>query len=61
LQAEAEDHAKSVVAGIASAYLLPAMKINFLPAGFVIPAQPVLASKRPSGVDWVHEIKHSTG
>jgi bifunctional non-homologous end joining protein LigD len=34
------------------------MKINPLPAGFVIPAQPVLASKPPSGVDWVHEIKH---
>jgi bifunctional non-homologous end joining protein LigD len=34
------------------------MKINPLPAGFVIPAQPVLASKPPSGTDWVHEIKH---
>jgi hypothetical protein len=29
-----------------------------LPAGFVIPAQPVLALKPPSGTDWVHEIKH---
>jgi hypothetical protein len=29
-----------------------------LPAGFVIPAQPSLASKPPSGPGWVHEIKH---
>jgi ATP-dependent DNA ligase len=36
----------------------PAMKINPLPAGFVIPAQPVPRSKPPSGADWVHEIKH---
>ena len=35
-----------------------AIRINRLPAGFVIPAQPVLASKPPSGADWVHEIKH---
>jgi ATP-dependent DNA ligase len=37
-----------------------AIRINRLPAGFVIPAQPVLnlASKPPSGPDWVHEIKH---
>src|SRR5215831_19174777 len=34
------------------------MKIKLLPAGFVIPARPVLASKPPSGADWVHEIKH---
>jgi bifunctional non-homologous end joining protein LigD len=34
------------------------MKIKQLPAGFVIPAQPVLASKPPAGADWVHEIKH---
>jgi bifunctional non-homologous end joining protein LigD len=58
LQAEAEDHAKFVVTGIASAYLLPAMKVNPLPAGFVVPAQPVKASKPPVGTDWVHEIKH---
>jgi hypothetical protein len=33
------------------------MAISFkpLPAGFIIPAQPVLASKPPSGGDWVHE------
>jgi hypothetical protein len=34
------------------------MKIKRLPAGFVIPAQPVLASNPPVGADWVHEIKH---
>jgi ATP-dependent DNA ligase len=34
------------------------MKIKRLPVGFVIPAQPVKASKPPSGADWVHEIKH---
>jgi ATP-dependent DNA ligase len=58
LQAEAEDHARFVVTGTASAYLLRAMKTKSLPAGFVIPAQPVKASKPPSGADWVHEIKH---
>jgi ATP-dependent DNA ligase len=35
-----------------------AKMIKTLPAGFVIPAKPVLASKPPSGADWVHEIKH---
>jgi bifunctional non-homologous end joining protein LigD len=34
------------------------MKINLLPAGFDIPAQPALASNPPVGIDWVHEIKH---
>ena len=34
------------------------MKIKRLPAGFVVPAQPIKASKPPSGADWVHEIKH---
>jgi bifunctional non-homologous end joining protein LigD len=58
LQAKAEDHAKFFVTGIASAYLFPAMKINPLPAGFVVPAQPVKARKPPVGTDWVHEIKH---
>jgi bifunctional non-homologous end joining protein LigD len=58
LQAEGEDHAKFIVTGIASAYLVQAMKINSLPAGFVIPAQPVLRLKPPAGTDWVHEIKH---
>jgi hypothetical protein len=34
------------------------MRFKHLPAGFVIPAQPVVASRPPSGPDWVHEIKH---
>jgi ATP-dependent DNA ligase len=34
------------------------MKIKRLPAGFVVPTQPIKASKPPSGADWVHEIKH---
>jgi bifunctional non-homologous end joining protein LigD len=34
------------------------MKIKRLPAGFVVPAQPIKASKPPSRADWVHEIKH---
>jgi ATP-dependent DNA ligase len=59
LWAEAEDDAKFVVAGTASAYLLRTMKINPLPTGFIIPAQPVKASKPPVGTDWVHEIKHN--
>jgi ATP-dependent DNA ligase len=29
-----------------------------LPAGFVVPAQPVEANQPPAGPDWVHEIKH---
>jgi hypothetical protein len=48
LQAEAEDHAKFIVTGIASASPLQAMKINPFPAGFVVPAQPVKAPKLPS-------------
>ena len=34
------------------------MRIKRLPAGFVMPAQPVMASTPPSGADWFHEIKH---
>jgi hypothetical protein len=55
-QAEAEDHAKFVVTGIASAYLLPAMKINPLSTGASRPGATVLALKPPSGPDRVHEI-----
>jgi bifunctional non-homologous end joining protein LigD len=33
------------------------MTINRLPTGFIVPAQPVKASKPPVGTDWVHEIK----
>jgi bifunctional non-homologous end joining protein LigD len=32
--------------------------MKHLPPGFIIPAQLVLASRPPSGADWVHEIKH---
>ena len=35
-----------------------AIRINRLPPGFVVPTQPVLVSRPPSGPDWVHEIKH---
>jgi bifunctional non-homologous end joining protein LigD len=34
------------------------MRIQRIPAGFIVPAQPVLASRPPSGPSWVHEIKH---
>jgi hypothetical protein len=34
------------------------MRIKRIPAGFIVPAQPILMSKPPSGPDWVHEIKH---
>jgi bifunctional non-homologous end joining protein LigD len=34
------------------------MTIKRLPAGFIVPAQPVVASRPPSGSHWVHEIKH---
>jgi ATP-dependent DNA ligase len=33
------------------------MKIKRLPAGFVIPAQPINAARPPAGPNWVHEIK----
>jgi ATP-dependent DNA ligase len=56
--ADREDDASFVAGSTASAYLLQAMKINPLPVGFVVPAQPVKASKPPVGTDWVHEIKH---
>ena len=29
-----------------------------LPAGFVVPAQPVEREKPPTGAEWIHEIKH---
>jgi bifunctional non-homologous end joining protein LigD len=29
-----------------------------LPAGFIVPAQPVEREKPPAGPDWIHEIKH---
>jgi bifunctional non-homologous end joining protein LigD len=36
------------------------MRIKRLPLGFIIPAQPVMAARPPSGADWVHEIKHDS-
>jgi hypothetical protein len=48
----------SLLPGTISAYLLGAMKFSSHPAGFVVPAQPVKASRPPVGPDWVHEIKH---
>jgi ATP-dependent DNA ligase len=27
-------------------------------AGFIVPAQPILVSKPPSGPEWIHEVKH---
>jgi ATP-dependent DNA ligase len=35
-----------------------AMLRSKLPAGFVVPAQPVKRAAPPSGADWVHELKH---
>jgi ATP-dependent DNA ligase len=34
------------------------MRIQRIPAGFIVPAHPVLASRPPPGPGWVHEIKH---
>ena len=28
------------------------------PAGFILPAHPMLVDKPPSGPDWTHEVKH---
>jgi bifunctional non-homologous end joining protein LigD len=36
----------------------PDMRVLRIPPGFIVPAQPVLASRPPVGIDWVHEIKH---
>jgi ATP-dependent DNA ligase len=58
LQAEAEAHAKFVVISTGSAYLLRAMNSSLFRPGFIVPAQPVKASKPPVGTDWVREIKH---
>jgi bifunctional non-homologous end joining protein LigD len=58
LQSDAQEHVNFVVTSTASAYLPPAMKINPLPTGFVVPAQPVKAPKPPVGTNWVYEIKH---
>jgi bifunctional non-homologous end joining protein LigD len=34
------------------------MQKRTLPAGFIVPAQPLERDKPPAGADWVHEIKH---
>jgi ATP-dependent DNA ligase len=54
---EADDRAR-LARRARQAYLLRVMKITPFPAGFVVPVQPVKASKQPVGADWVHEIKH---
>src|SRR5262245_33744144 len=33
------------------------MRIRLLPAGFIVPARPIMASRPPTGADWIHEIK----
>ena len=33
-------------------------RIRRYPAGFIRPAQPILAAKPPSGPGWTHEVKH---
>jgi ATP-dependent DNA ligase len=46
---------------LAASSALPSRAMTFpskLPAGFVVPAQPVASEAPPSGADWVHEIKH---
>jgi hypothetical protein len=58
LQAEAETTLSSLLPAPHRPYRLRAMKIDHLPAEFVIPAQPIKASRPPSGPDWVHEITH---
>jgi bifunctional non-homologous end joining protein LigD len=47
-----------LVARRAVAMYLSSMLKRNLPAGFVVPAQPVQRDKPPAGPDWVHEIKH---
>jgi hypothetical protein len=49
VQAEAGDHAKFVVNGIASAYLLHAMKFKSLPAGSLSPLNRLKLQNRRSG------------
>jgi ATP-dependent DNA ligase len=44
--------------GVAVDTYRTAMSIRRLPAGFVIPAQPLKVSRPPSGRDFVHDIKH---
>jgi bifunctional non-homologous end joining protein LigD len=39
-------------------HTLPEMIARKLPAGFIVPAQPIERTVPPAGADWVHEIKH---
>ena len=58
MQARAGDYARFVVGATAREPIFLSMRLKRIPAGFIVPAQPVVASKPPSGPDWVHEIKH---
>jgi hypothetical protein len=35
----------------------PLVRDRRLPAGFIIPCQPVLAHQVPTGSQWIHELK----
>src|SRR5208337_5548809 len=36
----------------------PARSRRSPPAGFIIPAQPTLVARPPTGPEWLHEVKH---
>jgi ATP-dependent DNA ligase len=38
----------------------PARSGRTPPAGFILPAQPMLVAKPPSDPDWTHEVKHDS-
>jgi ATP-dependent DNA ligase len=48
----------SVLSGCQSLAIYRSMLKRHLPAGFVVPAQPVEREKPPTGAEWIHEIKH---
>src|SRR5580700_12314104 len=48
----------SVLSGCQSVAIYRSMLKRHLPAGFVVPAQPVEREKPPTGAEWIHEIKH---
>ncbi len=39
-------------------HILFKMNAHKLPAGFIVPAQPIERTVPPAGAEWVHEIKH---
>jgi hypothetical protein len=47
-----------VLSGCQSLAIYRPMLQRPLPAGFVVPAQPVEREKPPTGAEWIHEIKH---